>query len=84
MGKSGRHRQAVLIPHKSAHVRDDDADAWRRPLYHLEVARSCRRKDDAGVRQNHQSEKGRCSQSGERIVRLKYERFFTPARAYIF
>lgn len=41
-----------------SHVCDDDADAWRRPLYHLEVAWSCRREDDTGVRQNHQSEKG--------------------------
>ena len=84
MGESGRHRQTFLISHRPSHVRDDDADAWRRPLYHLEVARSCRRKDDAGVRQNYQSEKGRCSQSGERIVRLKHKWFFVPERPYIF
>ena len=28
--------------------------------------------DDTGVRQNHQSEKGRCSQFSKRIVRLKF------------
>ena len=58
MGESGRHRQTFLISHRPSHVCDDDADAWRRPLYYLKAARSCRRKDDTGVRQNHQSEKG--------------------------
>lgn len=75
---------AYLIPTFPSHVCDDDADAWRRPLYHLEVARSCRREDDTGIRQNHQSEKGRCSQSSERVVRLKHERSFVPERPYIF
>ena len=84
MGESGRHRQTFLISHRPSHVCDDDADAWRRPLYHLEVARSYRREDDTGVRQNHQSEKGRCSQSGERVVRLKHKWFFVPERPYIF
>ena len=83
MGESGRHRQTFLISHRPSHVCDDDADAWRRPLYHLEVARSCRREDDTGVRQNHQSEKGQCSQFGERVVRLKYKWFFVPG-PYIF
>lgn len=75
---------AYHFPHRPSHVCDDDADAWRRPLYHLEVARSCRREDDTGIRQNHQSEKGRCSQSSERVVRLKHERSFVPERPYIF
>ena len=57
--------------HTSRHVRHDDADARSRPLHDLEAARPCRCEDDAGVCQNHQSEKGRCGQSGERIVRLK-------------
>lgn len=76
--------KTFLISYRPSHVRDDDADAWRRPLYNLEVARSCRREDDTGIRQNHQSEKGRCGQSGKRIVRLKHERSFVPERSYIF
>ena len=51
-------RLGMFFTLRPSHVCDDDADAWRRPLYHLEVAWSCRREDDTGVRQNHQSEKG--------------------------
>jgi len=46
------------LSHRQAHVRDDDAYIGCRSLYHLETARPCRCQDDAGVRQNHQSEKG--------------------------
>lgn len=63
---------AYHFPYKPPHVRDDDADARCRPLHDLQTARSCRCEDDAGVCQNHQSEKGRCSQFGKRIIRLKF------------
>ena len=60
----------TFFPHREAHFCHDDADTRSRSLYYLEAARSCRCENDAGVRQNHQSEKGRCRQSGKRAVRL--------------
>lgn len=70
VGESGGDRQAVYFSYGKAYVYDDDADTRRGSLHDLEATRSCRCENDAGVRQDHQSEKGRCGKFGERVVRL--------------
>lgn len=53
-----------------AYIRHHDADARRGFIYRLEVARSCRRKNDTGVCQDYQQEEGRGSESCKRFVSL--------------
>lgn len=48
----------------------NDADARRRLIHDLEIARAYRREDDAGVCQNHQPKERRGRESREWIVRL--------------
>ena len=56
--------------HGPAHIRDHDADARCGSLYRIEAAWSYLRENDTGVRQNHQPEKRRSSQFGQRAIRL--------------
>ena len=70
MGESGRYRQAIFIPYSSAYICYNDADARRGFIHDLETARSYGREDDAGLRQNHQSQEGRGGEPCKWIVRL--------------
>ena len=70
MGERGGYRQAVFVPYSKTHFRHDDADARCGLIYDLETARPYGCEDDAGVRQNHQSQERRGGQSREWIVRL--------------
>lgn len=88
VGESGRYRQAVFVPHRAPYVRHDDADARCGLIYDLETARSYGCEDDAGVRQNRQSQKRRGGQSREWIVRLirnraRFGKWFTLLRGRI-
>lgn len=58
------------VPRCPAHIRDHDADARCGSLYRIEAAWSYLRENDTGVRQNHQPEKRRSSQFGQRAIRL--------------
>lgn len=60
----------VTYAHQPAYIRHHDADARRGFIYRLEVARSCRRKNDTGVCQDYQQEEGRGSESCKRFVSL--------------
>ena len=71
MGESGGYRQAVFISYREAYVRHDDADARRRLIHDLEIARPYGCEDDAGLCQNRQSQERRGGESREWIVRLK-------------
>ena len=70
VGESGGYRQAVFVPHRAPYICYDDADARCGLIYDLEAARSYGCEDDAGVRQNRQSQERRGGQSREWIVRL--------------
>ena len=56
--KGGGHYQARDLPREPPHVRHDDADTRRRPLYRLQAARPHGREDNADIRQDYQQEEG--------------------------
>lgn len=61
---------AYHFPLRQTYICHNDADARRRLIHDLEIARAYRREDDAGVCQNHQPKERRGRESREWIVRL--------------
>ncbi len=88
MGERGGYRQAVFVSHGATYVRHDDVDTRCGLIYDLKIARPYGREDDAGIRQNHQSQERRGGQSREWIVRLirnraRFGKWFTLLRGRI-
>ena len=52
------------------YFRDYDADIGGRSVHRIEITRPYVRENDSGVRQDHQSEEGRCGQLGQWTVQL--------------
>lgn len=64
-GRKQPNRQVVYFSHADeVYVFHDNAATECRALHDVEAAQQCRYGEDVGVRQDHQSEEGRCGQFG--------------------